>query len=60
MTSAARYGEAVPASLAARSGTHRPRWHRLVPQLVLAPSVAASLVYVVVFSLWTVLISVSN
>ncbi len=31
-----------------------------MPQMVVAPSVAASLVYVVVFSLWTVWISVSK
>ncbi len=60
MTSATRYGEAVPASLAAPRHASRPRWQRLLPQLVLAPSVAASLVYVVAFSLWTVWISLSS
>lgn len=36
------------------------RWGRLMPQAVLIPSVLASLVYVVVFALWTVWISLSN
>ena len=38
----------------------RRAWGRVTPQLVLVPSVAASFVYVVVFALWTVWISVSD
>ncbi len=60
MTGATRYGGAAPASLATPQRAGRPRWQRWVPQLVLAPSVVASLVYVVVFALWTVWISLSN
>lgn len=36
------------------------RWQRYVPIFVLAPSLTASFVYVVVFSLWTVWISLSR
>ncbi len=38
----------------------RRRWRRFAPQLVLAPSLALSLLYVVAFSLWTVWISLSR
>ena len=44
------------------AGFHRPgrNWSRIVPLFVLAPSIAASFIYVVVFSLWTVWISLSQ
>lgn len=51
-------GALAGAVVAPRQG--RRTWGRVMPQLVLMPSVAASLVYVVVFSLWTVWISLSN
>lgn len=38
----------------------RERVGSLVPFLVLAPSLAASFIYVVVFSLWTLYIAMSN
>jgi len=61
VTGAARYGAAVPASLlAAPRSAGRRRWQKLVPQFVLLPSVAASFVYVVVFALWSVWISLSK
>src|ERR1700710_2035448 len=42
-----------------RRAASRP-WQRYVPIFVLAPSLTASFVYVVVFSLWTVWISLSR
>jgi glucose/mannose transport system permease protein len=47
--------EAVP-----RSAPRRDFWAARMPQLVIAPSVLASFVYVFVFSLWTLYISMSN
>ena len=47
--------EAVP-----RSAPQRDFWAAWMPRLVIAPSVLASFVYVFVFSLWTLYISMSN
>src|ERR1700690_2837767 len=42
----------------------RPRWRvrlaAILPQIVLAPSIAATFIYVFVFSIWTFYISLSN
>lgn len=43
----------------ARRGSGRS-WTRFMPQLVLAPSLAATMLYVVVFALWSVWIALSN
>jgi glucose/mannose transport system permease protein len=55
MSNAASAIEAVP-----RSAPRRDFWAAWMPRLVIAPSVLASFVYVFVFSLWTLYISMSN
>ena len=52
----------IAAQMAAPQRRTRRRWSwgPFVPRLVLAPSIAASLIYVVVFSLWTFWISLSG
>jgi glucose/mannose transport system permease protein len=55
MSNAPRTIEAVP-----RSAPRRDFWAAWMPRLVIAPSVIASFVYVFVFSLWTLYISMSN
>ena len=55
MSNAANAIEAVP-----RSASPRDFWAAWIPRLVIAPSVLASFIYVFVFSLWTLYISMSN
>ena len=50
----------TPRTTAAERGQWRERLSLWLPQLVLAPSLAATFVYVFVFSGWTIYISLSN
>ena len=50
----------TPRTTAAERGQWRERLSLWLPQLVLAPSLAATFVYVFVFTGWTIYISVSN
>jgi glucose/mannose transport system permease protein len=51
-------------TLATPVAAERPRWRdrlaAILPQIVLAPSIAATFIYVFVFSIWTFYISLSN
>jgi glucose/mannose transport system permease protein len=51
-------------TVASPMSAERPRWRdrlaAILPQIVLAPSIAATFIYVFVFSIWTFYISLSN